>query len=299
MSAFAIDDRKSASTNPNTIIGVRMVHLYHTRSASWTGIARADPFGKRGAAASFCAANPMRAAGDQKDLAVILRRPPQAITEIMRGTKQITPDIVQRARVKRVEVLARIQNVGRFDRSRLRAVVPNTVAGAESVDSVAEVPPLLKRLGGKFVVVPHLPKTRLDGAAAFTVDGPDVALTMRLDRIDYSWFTLLHELAHLVLEHRGGHLDGETDGEAIGPEQTGANRLASSWLVSDQAIRAFAVRHRGKPSKAAIEAFAQDHRLHPGIVVGRLHHLKIAPFTHFRPMLVKVRGLPEPWTDAA
>lgn len=34
--------------------------------------------------------------------------------------------------------------------------------------------------------------------------------------------------------------------------------------------------------------------LHPGIVVGRLHHMEIVPFTHFRSMLVKVRDLLEP-----
>ena len=69
--------------------------------------------------------------------------------------------------------------------------------------------------------------------------------------------------------------------------------------MSDEQIRAFAAKHRGKPSKAAIEAFAQDHRLHSGIVVGRLHHLKLVPSANFRPMLGKVRELLEPWADRA
>lgn len=334
----------------------------------------------------------------QKDLAVILGRPPQAITEIVRGTKQITPETAlslaaafgtsaefwsnleakyrlvlaqkkaassdevtrkarlydwvpvgelikrgwleasdaveelessvcrflevasvgqepalavslrhsledaseraaQRAWVKRVEHLARKQNVGAFDAVRLRAAIPEIMSEAVTEEAVARVPGLLHRLGVRFVVVPHLPKTRLDGAAAFVAEGPVVALTMRFDRIDYFWFTLLHELAHLSLEHRGGHLDGETDSEAIDGEETSANELASSWLVSDRDIRAFAAKHGGRPSKAAVEAFAHDQRLHAGIVVGRLHHLKIVPFTHFRQLLVKVRDQLEPWAD--
>lgn len=120
---------------------------------------------------------------------------------------------------------------------------------------------------------------------------------MRFDRIDHFWFTLLHELAHLALEHRGGHLDGDMDGDAIDAEESAAKKLASGWLVRDSEIRTLAGKHRGRPSKAAIEAFAKQHRLHPGIVVGRLQHLTLVPFTHFRPMLVKGRDLLKPWTD--
>lgn len=205
----------------------------------------------------------------------------------------------QRAWVKRVEQLASKQQVRGFDAARLRSAIPEILSETVSEEGVARVPGLLHRLGIRFVVVQHLPKTRLDGAAAFISDGPVVALTMRFDRIDHFWFTLLHELAHLSLEHRGGHLDGETDGDTIDGEESAANTLASSWIVSDSEILTFAAKHRGKPSKTAVESFASEHRLHPGIVVGRLHHLKIVPFTHFRQMLVKVRERLEPWTDRA
>jgi len=53
-----------------------------------------------------------------------------------------------------------------------------------------------------FVIMPHLPSTHLDGAALVRDDGvPIVALTLRHDRIDNFWFTLLHECAHVVLKH--------------------------------------------------------------------------------------------------
>lgn len=203
----------------------------------------------------------------------------------------------QRAWVKRVEQLAEVQSVGPFDSKRLRASIPELVREAAAVEGIGRVPSLLGALGVRFVVVPHLPRTKLDGAAAFASQGPVVAMTMRFDRIDYFWFTLLHELAHLALAHRGGHLDGEVDGEAIDGEEAEANELASGWLVGEHEVRAFAASQRGKFSGAAIEAFAKQHRLHPGIVVGRLHHLRLVPFTHFRPMLVKVRDLLAPWTD--
>ncbi len=55
-----------------------------------------------------------------------------------------------------------------------------------------------------FVIEPHLTKTYLDGAAFLSPQGyPVIAMTLRYDRADNFWFTLMHELAHVVL-HLGG-----------------------------------------------------------------------------------------------
>lgn len=58
--------------------------------------------------------------------------------------------------------------------------------------------------GIHLVFEPHLGKTYLDGAVCINQKGnPVVALTLRYDRLDDFWFTLMHELAHIAL-----HLDG-------------------------------------------------------------------------------------------
>lgn len=46
----------------------------------------------------------------------------------------------------------------------------------------------------------HLPKTYLDGAVCRSSNGnPVIALTLRHNRLDNFWFTLMHELAHIAL----------------------------------------------------------------------------------------------------
>ncbi len=201
----------------------------------------------------------------------------------------------QRAWVRRVEVLAQKRPVGPFDREKLEAAIRSLRALALEESGVAKAPPLLEELGIRFVVVPHLTRTKLDGAAAYAEKGPIVALTMRYDRIDYFWFTLFHELAHIALGHRGGHLDEAHDDEEVDDEERAANERAGAWLVSDDAVREFLRRCGGRPSRAAIERFASEHKLHPGIVVGRLHGLKLVPYSYFRPLLVKVRDQLAPW----
>ena len=57
------------------------------------------------------------------------------------------------------------------------------------------------------MVVPALPQSFLDGAVFYLDDNPVVVVTLRYDRIDNFWFTLLHEIAHVVLKDKGTHID--------------------------------------------------------------------------------------------
>jgi len=140
--------------------------------------------------------------------------------------------------VKRVEHLAREQTIGTLDHERLRAAIPNLLAYASEAEEVNQVPSFLHQLGVHFVIVPHLSRTYLDGAA-FRLNGhPVVALTLRYDRIDNFWFTLMHELAHIIAGHEGGYLDNldEEDESAVEVE---ANQMARDWVIDPDAFVAF------------------------------------------------------------
>src|SRR5207248_2502983 len=60
------------------------------------------------------------------------------------------------------------------------------------------VPDVMREFGIRFIVVQHLPGSKIDGAA-FWIDerSPAIVLSLRHDRIDNFWFTLLHECAHI------------------------------------------------------------------------------------------------------
>jgi HTH-type transcriptional regulator/antitoxin HigA len=207
------------------------------------------------------------------------------------------PEEISRiAWVKRVEYRAKQQTVANFDRKQLEAAIPEIVACAEQVESIVRIPKLLADLGVHFVIVPHLKKTYLDGAAHYLNDKPIIALTLRYDRIDSFWFTLMHELAHIVLGHQGIFLDN-LDALENNDQEKEADQNAANWLIEPQAFKAFVSGGKKYLSRQAIEEFAHIHRRYPGIILGRLQHDKLVDHKNLRPLLVKVSPLLENWID--
>jgi HTH-type transcriptional regulator / antitoxin HigA len=196
-------------------------------------------------------------------------------------------DISRIAWVKRVENLAKEQIVTCFDRTKLENAIPEILACAEQVENIVLIPKLLADLGVHFVIVPHLSKTYLDGAAFYLESNPVIALTLRYDRIDSFWFTLMHELAHIVLGHQGSFLDN-LDALEENEEETEANQKAAEWLIHSQPLNDFIIRNKKVFSRKAIEKFSQTQSRHPGIILGRLQHDKLIPHKNLRPLLVKV-----------
>ena len=145
--------------------------------------------------------------------------------------------------------------------------------------SVSDTGPLLagdflKEHGIQFVVERHLPRTYLDGAVIM-IDKlcPVIGLTLRYDRIDNFWFTLMHELAHLAL-----HLDSESDifyddldiEAEDDPREREANKLAGEALIPHDAWENSPASRLRSPQAA--EHLAKQLNIHPAIVAGRMQH---------------------------
>lgn len=207
------------------------------------------------------------------------------------------PEEISRiAWVKRVENLAKQQTIASFNHTKIEAAIPEILACAEQVESIVQIPKLLACLGIHFVIVPHLTKTYLDGAALYLNGNPVVALTLRYDRIDSFWFTLMHELAHIFLGHQGTYLDN-LDALEENDEETEANQKAADWLIHPQTLNEFIIRSKKVFSRKAIEEFAENQHRHPGLILGRLHYDKLVPHKNLRLLLVKVSPLLNNWID--
>lgn len=229
---------------------------------------------------------------------------PQAYASYRISVNRGPEEVAKVAWVKRVEQLAKQQPAAAYDPERLKASVTQLMDLAQFEEDVAKVPDALRNLGVRFLIVPHLPHTYLDGAALLVGQNPVIAITLRYDRIDWFWFTILHELAHILREHTT-HLDslfgreGEEGSEVSPIAETEANELARQWLLDPRALEGFIARVQPYFSKAEIEAFAASQRRHPGIVLGQLQHRDVVSYKHLRSMLSKVKPYLARWVDTS
>jgi HTH-type transcriptional regulator/antitoxin HigA len=71
-------------------------------------------------------------------------------------------------------------------------------------DGPARARDFLLNHGIVLVIEPQITGLKLDGAAFLVGNTPVVGMTLRRDAIDNFWFTILHELAHVLLHYRTG-----------------------------------------------------------------------------------------------
>lgn len=134
----------------------------------------------------------------------------------------------------------------------------------------------LEKVGIVLVIEPRLPNALLDGAAMLTESGvPVIGLTLRHDRIDYFWFTLLHECVH-VARHLNSRDDAFIDRiESMGAGATIAAEKEANRIARDSFIpRGIWRRSRAflAPSAEHIRELSDELHIHPAIVVGRLQY---------------------------
>ncbi len=128
--------------------------------------------------------------------------------------------------------------------------------------------------GIALVIERHLPRTHLDGAALCLRDGrPVIGLTLRYDRIDNFWFSLMHELAHV-----GRHLGCDenelfiddlslTGGDPLEEE---ADRVAREALIPPRFWASSPVQERA--TVLAVYDLAREAGVHPAVIAGRVRH---------------------------
>ena len=199
----------------------------------------------------------------------------------------------------RARQLASAVLVEPYSAAKGRAVPAALKSLIGSAEEIRHVPRVLAKAGIRLLVIEHLPKTRVDGAC-FWLDArsPIIALSVRFDRIDHFWHTLMHEIGHVL--HRDGRgpeplVESDLVGEAsVGdrPEiELLADQFAVGSLVPQDELDGFIARVGPLYSKKAITGFAGRIGVHPGIVVGQLQFRGKIDWSHSRAQLVKVRDI--------
>jgi len=175
---------------------------------------------------------------------------------------------------------------------RLRDLLTHT-------EEIRHIPRILAEAGIRFLILEHLPQTKIDGVTFWlNSKSPVIVLSLRYDRIDYFWFSLYHELGH-VKNRDGQQNDILLDIDIVGDEaefsgtkpeaEKCADQFATDTLIDPTAMLNFISRVSPLYGRREIIGFASRIAVHPGIVVGQLQRRNKVKFSHYRRFLEKVR----------
>ena len=158
-----------------------------------------------------------------------------------------------------------------FDGSACRAAIPemrmlSTRPGTAWLIPLQE---LCATFGIALVIVKELPKCRVNGATRWlSPDKAMIVLSLRHRRNDIFWFTLFHELCHVLRHSKKETFVDAQDGGIAADLEDEADTFASRTLISPHEE----ARLGDLTTVAAVRDFADRIGVAPGIVVGRLQH---------------------------
>lgn len=137
--------------------------------------------------------------------------------------------------------------------------------------NIKELPAILRKAGIILIYLAALPGMKADGAVFRLNSGnPVVGLSLRFPRLDNFWFTLLHELAHVVLHaamlNNPIFVDVETEDESV--IEKAANKLAKESFVDRSSWRNCEPKYQSGDD--VVIKFAKKQEIHPSIVAGML-----------------------------
>ncbi|EGQ7853135.1 HigA family addiction module antitoxin [Vibrio vulnificus] len=174
-------------------------------------------------------------------------------------------------------LLASEQNVADFDKNTLKNKIENIrLLSLESDPNVmlCSLKQLLADCGVALVIIPHYPKTYVTGATFwYGKNKPVIMMSMRGSWGDIFWFSLMHELAHILLhDKRITFIEGGSISEDYKVQEEEADTFSQETLIPKRLYDAFISKYDFSPT--SIEIFAKSIAIHPGIVTGRLQHDK-------------------------
>ena len=216
-----------------------------------------------------------------------------------KSTEELTP--AQRAWLFRAKNLAMAVHAEKYTKSRLNTALERLKDMRTNEADIRLIPKVLADAGIRLLIIEPFPQSKIDGVSFWVNESPVIVLSLRYDRIDSFWHTLMHEIGHIKNE------DGLIDNCIIldtdlfdeynddKPYEKAADEFAVNFLVPQKELNDFIARIQPMYSKSKIVGFANRIKVHPGIVIGQLHHRGKErgglDYSHSREILVKVRHL--------
>jgi HTH-type transcriptional regulator / antitoxin HigA len=166
-------------------------------------------------------------------------------------------------------------NAPAYNQDELKKLYKKIAYYSSLENGVADFLTALNACGVKFFVLGHLKNTYIDGAAFMDKHNPVIVYTGRYKRLDNFWFTVAHEIAHVIY-----HLNSaatwfiDIENNVINQQEIEANTYAQEMLKHHEIKAFFAQTTTNNITSQQIISCAESLSIHPSLVVGALFYIK-------------------------
>ena len=189
------------------------------------------------------------------------------------------------------ELQAKGIKVPAFESKKLKANIPfmRKLMVDQPVNFFERLQQLCINAGVILLFTPKLPKVPLSGSTRWICDNPLIQLTARYKQNDRFWFTFFHELGHILLHGKKYISLENVDFAAADPEkEQEANNFAVKHLFSKEQEETLLREHPNSITTEDIVGYAHAFNTHPAMIIGRLQHLGLIPFSVGREFMLPV-----------
>ena len=159
-----------------------------------------------------------------------------------------------------------------YDAEKLRAAVPSIVSltRRDLAEGFRAAQQLLLNAGVVLVFVPHIDQTRISGYSGRFEKHPLIALTGRYKYLDSFWFSLLHEIGHVLLHpKRTTFLELDVATDNLDQLETAANDFASVAVIPKNRCQELV----DAATVEAVTMLADELNVAPFMLAGQRAHL--------------------------
>jgi HTH-type transcriptional regulator/antitoxin HigA len=185
------------------------------------------------------------------------------------------------------EIRAAQNKTAPYDSDAVRESI-DEIRGLSRLPGIEWLEPLTKlcaSLGIALVIVKELPKCRINGATRWiSPDKAMIALSLRHRRNDIFWFTLFHELCHLLK-----HSKKETFVDGIDSIDEELEHEADAYAARILIPPKVATHLPGLTTLAEVHALAESLGVADGILVGRMQYDGLIPHSQWTTAFVRYK----------
>ena len=182
--------------------------------------------------------------------------------------------------LRKGEIQSKEIEIAAFDKKKFKDVLADVKELAFSMpkDLTQQLQNICAKCGVAVVFTQNLPKAPISGATRWFHNKPIIQLSGRFRTNDHFWFTFFHEAAHIILHGKKDiFLENVKGTEIDQAKEEEANVFAAKILLTENELQK--IIDAVPLTEEIIFDFAKKFRTPAGVIIGRLQHLKLIPFS--------------------